>query len=91
LREVIDKLRSRGITVVYFGGYAAEAGLILRQALEIDYDLRMISGDNLNSDFFWLVAGAAGEGTLFTTFPDLRESPASADVVARFRAKYQEP
>jgi branched-chain amino acid transport system substrate-binding protein len=88
---VIDEMRSQGIAVVYFGGYAAEAGLILRQAHDRGYELRMISGDNLNSEFFWLVAGAAGEGTLFTTFPDVRESPAAADVVARFRAEYQEP
>lgn len=89
--EVIDEMRSRGIAVVYFGGYAAEAGLILRQAHDRGYQLRMISADNLNSEFFWLVAGPAGEGTLFTTFPDVRESPDAADVVARFRAEYEEP
>jgi branched-chain amino acid transport system substrate-binding protein len=89
--DVIDKMRSLDIEVVYFGGYAAEAGLILRQADSMGYDLHLISGDNLNTEFFWQVSGPAGEGTRFTSFPDWRDSRKAADVLQRFRDRFQEP
>lgn len=89
--DAVEEMRRHGVAVVYFGGYAAEAGLLLRQAHDQGYELRMISGDNLNSEFFWRVAGRAGEGTLFTTFPDLRQRAEAAAVVAQFRAKHREP
>ena len=30
--NIIDKLQAEGIDALYFGGYTAEAGLIIRQA-----------------------------------------------------------
>ena len=40
--ELIDKLQAEGIDALYFGGYAAEAGLIIRQARSRGYALEMI-------------------------------------------------
>jgi branched-chain amino acid transport system substrate-binding protein len=69
--EVVARLRAAGVDVLYYGGYATEAGLIIRQAHDVGYDLRMVGGDGVNNEDFWLIAGPAGEGTR-----DLRPGPA---------------
>lgn len=88
--DVVQEMRAGGIDILYFGGYAAEAGLIARHARDLNYDLQIISGDNLNTQYFWQVAGEAAEGTLFTSFPDARDLPAAAEFVRTFRARYLE-
>jgi branched-chain amino acid transport system substrate-binding protein len=89
--ELVAKMQAAGIDVLYFGGYAPEAGLILHQAHDLGDDLRLVGGDGLASGDFWLLTGDAGEGTLITFFPDPRTNPAAAPVVERFRAEGVEP
>jgi branched-chain amino acid transport system substrate-binding protein len=55
--EVVARLRAVGVDVLYYGGYATEAGLIIRQAHNVGYDLRMVGGDGVNNEDFWLIAG----------------------------------
>ena len=88
---LVAKLRDAGIQVVYVGGYYQEAALIIREARDNGYDLQLVSGDATATDSFWQIAGRAGEGTLFTFFPDARRNPAARDVVERFRELGTEP
>lgn len=88
---LVAKLRDAGIAVVYIGSYVTESALILRQARDQGYGLELVSGDALAIDEFWLITGAAGEGTMFTFAPDPRRNPEAASVVARFRATKVEP
>jgi branched-chain amino acid transport system substrate-binding protein len=89
--RLIEKLRAAGVSVLYYGGYAAEAGLIVRTAHDTGLALRLVSGDGLSTKEFMLVAGSAGEGTVFTFFPDPRRSPAAAELIERFRRGGFEP
>ncbi len=89
--DLIAAMRAEGIDVAYIGGYPTEVGLILRQARDQGYDLRLVSGDSLANDEFWLITGPAGEGTLFTFSDDPRRKPEAAPVVERFRAQGVEP
>jgi branched-chain amino acid transport system substrate-binding protein len=89
--DVVGRLRAAGVDVLYYGGYAAEAGFILRQAHDVGYELRMVSGDGVNNEDFWLIAGSAGEGTLVTFAPDPRGNPQAAAIVADLRADGVEP
>ena len=89
--DLIDQLRAKNIDVLFFCGYYAEAGLIIRQARSHGYGIRMIGPDTLNTEFFWRVAGEASEGVLFPSNPELRNKPEAAPLVARFRAKGYEP
>jgi branched-chain amino acid transport system substrate-binding protein len=82
--RLISKLRAAGVSVLYFGGYAPEAGLIARTAHDAGLTLKLVSGDGLSTKEFMLVAGSAGEGTVFTFFPDPRRSPAAAGLIERF-------
>ncbi len=88
---IISKMKAEGIDVFYVGGYHTEAGLMIRQAREQNYDVQMISGDALVTDEFWKITGDAGEGTLMTFSPDPRKNPAAAGVVEAFRAQNYEP
>ena len=88
---LISELQATGIEVLFVGGYAADAGLMIRQARDQGYDLQLVSGDALSSQDFWLMTGPAGEGTLFTFFPDPRVNPDNAGLVERFRANGFEP
>ncbi|MEE9589656.1 MAG: branched-chain amino acid ABC transporter substrate-binding protein [Hyphomicrobiaceae bacterium] len=83
---LVSRMQAAGIDVLYVGGYSAEAGLMVREARDQDYDVQLVSGDGLSVADFWLITGPAGEGTLFTFFPDPRDIPTNADLVAEFRA-----
>jgi branched-chain amino acid transport system substrate-binding protein len=89
--DLIDQLRAKNIDVLFFCGYYAEAGLIIRQARSHGYGIQMIGPDTLNTEFFWRVAGEASEGVLFPSNPELRNKPEAAPLVAQFRAKGYQP
>jgi branched-chain amino acid transport system substrate-binding protein len=41
----------------------------------------------MNSPAFWQIAGTAGEGTLFTSYPDFRKGPAAQNLVKSLAGK----
>jgi branched-chain amino acid transport system substrate-binding protein len=89
--ELIDRLQAKGIDAVYFGGYTAEAGLIIRQARGRGYDLQMIGSDALITEYFWHVAGPAAVGVMFVSMADPRVNREAAAIVEQFRADGYEP
>jgi branched-chain amino acid transport system substrate-binding protein len=88
---VVSKLRALGADVLYFGGYHAEAGLLLRQAADQGYKPQLIMGDSIATTDFWTVSGPAGEGTLFTFPTDPRRSPNAAKALELFKSQNYEP
>lgn len=89
--STVSMLQSTGIDVFYVGGYSTEAALMIREANNRNYDVQLVSGDALTSAEFAMVAGPAADGTLITFFPDARNNPEAAEVVARFRDEGYEP
>jgi branched-chain amino acid transport system substrate-binding protein len=88
--DVLQRMRASGIEVVYYGGYAQEAGLILRQAKEHGYPLQLVGGDGINNENFGLIAGAAADGTLMTFFPQ-PSGPEAAKIAAKFKERVEAP
>jgi branched-chain amino acid transport system substrate-binding protein len=88
---LVLKMQAAGVDVLYVGGYHREAGLILRQAHDRGYDLRLIASSSMQLADFPMIAGPALEGTLMMGQADIRANPAAAAVVARFRAQGYEP
>jgi branched-chain amino acid transport system substrate-binding protein len=82
---LLRQLSAASIEVLYVGGYSPEIGLIIRQARGQGLDFQLVSGDGLSTGEFWVVAGPAAEGTLFTTFNDLARGPRAAEIIARAR------
>jgi branched-chain amino acid transport system substrate-binding protein len=89
--DLIEQLRAASIEVLYLGGYSPEAGLIVRQARDREYGVQLIAGDSLSTGEFWLVAGPAGEGTLFTSFSDPTHEPRAAEIMDRLQTRLQQP
>lgn len=88
---LISTMKSENVDVVFVGGYAAEISLMIREARDQQLASQFVSGDGLSTSDFWLAAGAAGEGTLFTFFKDPRRDPRNKDLVESFREQGVEP
>jgi branched-chain amino acid transport system substrate-binding protein len=88
---LISKMQASGVDVLFLGGYHREAGLILRQADDRGYDLRLIANSAMALEDFPMIAGPALDGTVMAAMTDVRERPEAADVVARFRAQGYDP
>ncbi|MEW2384893.1 branched-chain amino acid ABC transporter substrate-binding protein [Micromonospora sp. NPDC047707] len=64
---VVSKIKSSGATVLFFGGYYTEAGLLLKQLKGAGWTGTMVAGDGVNDANFIKVAGdAVAEGTVLT-------------------------
>jgi branched-chain amino acid transport system substrate-binding protein len=89
--DVVARLAAAGVEVVYYGGYAPEAGLLIRQSDGAGLAAQYVASDGISTEDFWLIGGPAAEGTLMTSFPDPGAGPAAAEVIAQFRAANIEP
>jgi branched-chain amino acid transport system substrate-binding protein len=88
---LVAKMEAAGVEVLFVGGYHREAGLILRQAHDRGYNLRLIANSAMALEDFPLIAGPELAGTVMAAMTDTRAKPEAADVVARFRAEGYEP
>lgn len=64
--DVVERMVSAGVEVLYYGGYMQEAGLLVRQLAERGHAVQLVSGDGIGSEDFALIAGSAADGTLMT-------------------------
>lgn len=90
-RAVADRLGREAVDVVYSATHSPDAGLLVRQAADLGYRFKVIGGDALGMEDFWLIAHEAGEGARFTSGPDPRAFPHAKGVVERFRRTGFEP
>lgn len=88
---IVTKLKAAEIDVIYYGGYHAEAGLLVRQMREQGMNTRLIGGDALVTQEYWSITGPAGEGTMMTFGPDPRKNPSVTSLVEAFRQQNWEP
>jgi branched-chain amino acid transport system substrate-binding protein len=89
--DLIDGVESAGIDVVYFPGRDPEVGLFIRQARNRGMKFRLVTSDNNANESFRMIAGDAAEGTLLTSYPDPRDNPEAAELVAELRARHFPP
>jgi branched-chain amino acid transport system substrate-binding protein len=84
---LVSTLRSADIDVLYVAGYGPDAALMVRTAREQGDDLQLIGGDGLAMEEFWSVAGAAGEGTIFSARRSIHPDSDAAGIRASFRLR----
>jgi branched-chain amino acid transport system substrate-binding protein len=89
--EEITELQRAGIAVLYVGGYHTEVALMARAIRDRGYSVQLVTGSDMATEDYALIAGPAAEGTLFTFVADPRRKSEAAPVVERFRAKSFEP
>ncbi|MER9943648.1 branched-chain amino acid ABC transporter substrate-binding protein [Mesorhizobium sp. M0092] len=89
--DLISKLKSMKIEVLFFAGLADDFGPLVRQTKEAGLKVQFISGDGALVHDLPGKAGPALEGVLIAFSLEDRSNPAAADVVARFRSQGFEP
>ena len=90
---VLTKLKDAGAETVYFTGYHAQAGLLLKQAKGIGLQIQWLMGNASNNPEIVQIAGVENaKGAMFTTEPlpkDL-DYPEAKQFMADYKAKYNE-
>ena len=84
MAPLVTKLKAAGIQVVYWGGYAKEGSLLVKQMRAAGVGATLIGADGLNSPEFATLGGSTVEGTLMTNFPDAQLRPEARTIIARF-------
>lgn len=91
---ILTNIGEADLDAVYFTGYHAQGGLLLRQTAELGLDIQWIMGNASNNPEMVEIAGVdAAAGTFITTEPlpqDL-EYPEAVDFVEAFTEAYGEP
>jgi branched-chain amino acid transport system substrate-binding protein len=85
--DIVAPIQTTKVDVLYYAGYPPEAGLLIRQLRDRHDDLQLVSADGITGEDFWLIAGTAGEGTLFTSFRDPSGTPGAAAILERARER----
>jgi branched-chain amino acid transport system substrate-binding protein len=85
--DILKKIKDSDPEVVFFAGYYQEAGVLLRQKKDMDWNVVFIGGDGANNSDLTLIAGKkAAEGFYFLS-PPLPDDLTSKEAGA-FLAKY---
>lgn len=91
---ILTNIGQAGLDAVYFTGYHAQGGLLLRQTKELGLDIQWMMGNASNNPEMVEIAGVdAAAGTFITTEPlpqDL-EYPEAVEFVEAFTEAYGEP
>ena len=91
---ILTKMKGSEPDVVFFTGYYGEAGLLLRQKKEMNWDVPFIGGDATNNPDLVKVAGkdaAAGFHFLSAPLPKDLPSEAAKNFLKQFGEKYGDP
>lgn len=88
---ILTKIKGANLDVVYFTGYHAQGGLLLKQSKEVGLTTRWMMGNASNNPELVTIAGAdAAKGTILTTEPlpsDL-EYPEAKKYIEAYKAEY---
>lgn len=88
---ILTKMKAADPDVVFFTGYYGEAGLLLRQKMQMNWDVPFLGGDATNNPDLVKIAGnEAAEGFMFLSPPvpqDL-DTPEAEAFMAAYRKKY---
>ena len=90
---ILTKIKATNPELILFTGYYPEAGLLLRQKMEMGFNVPMIGGDAVNNlDLVKIAGNQAAKGFLFLSPPvsdDLSTEQGKAFLTA-YKAKYTE-
>src|SRR5690606_21668748 len=88
---VITKLKSLDPDLIYFGGYHAELGLLLRQAREQGLKTQFMGPEGVANQDLVAIAGPAVEGLLVTLPADFTKLPGNEKVLENFKNAKRSP
>jgi branched-chain amino acid transport system substrate-binding protein len=83
LSGLVARLKRARVEVVYFGGLAADAAVLLRGLREAGLSAPLVGSDGLLDHTFPQAAGPAAEGTVMTLTPDPPRLPEAKGLEAK--------
>ena len=89
--DLVQKMLAANVDLIYLGGYAFEAGTIIRQMRDFASSAVLVGGDALLVEQFWATSGTSGEGTLVTFAPDAQKLNSARSVIEAFKAADYNP
>ncbi len=88
-QAVLTKVKSENPELVYYGGVAAEGGLIVAQMRELGMEQKFMGPDQLFGPEFIKIAGTGGEGAYITyVSPPADTTPALKAFFEEFKAEF---
>jgi branched-chain amino acid transport system substrate-binding protein len=88
---LVTAIRNSGAEFVYWGGYFADGGNVIRQLRQGGYRGYICAGDGSASTELITACGPAGEGVFVTSPPYVEFSDGGSEFLAAYRAKYGQP
>ncbi len=88
---VISKLKALKPDLIYFGGYHAELGLLLRQAREQGLDTQFMGPEGVANKDLAAIAGPAVENLLTTLPADFTKRQGNEEILANFKQYNRSP
>ena len=88
---ILTKMKATGPDVVFFTGYYGEAGLLLRQKMEMNWKVPFVGGDATNNaDLIKIAGNEAAEGfrCLSPPLPQDLMAAQAKDFMSKYKAKY---
>jgi branched-chain amino acid transport system substrate-binding protein len=83
---VLTKVASTRPDVLYFTGYFAEAGLLMKQRRQLGLKFTLMGGDATTDSTVLKTAGSAAGGYIATTAPLAKDLPAAATFVSAYKS-----
>ncbi|MFC4053783.1 branched-chain amino acid ABC transporter substrate-binding protein [Actinomadura syzygii] len=83
---VLTRVASTKPDVLYFTGYFAEAGLLMKQRKQLGLKFTLMGGDATTDSTVLKTAGSAADGYIATTAPLAKDLPAAAGFVSAYKA-----
>ncbi len=88
---VISKLKALGPDLIYFGGYHAELGLLLRQAREQGLDTQFMGPEGVANKDLVAIAGPAVDKLLVTLPADFTKMKGNEQILENFKKYNRSP
>jgi branched-chain amino acid transport system substrate-binding protein len=88
---IVTAIRNAQADFVFWAGYFADGGNMIRQLRQGGYNGTICCGDGSASTELITAAGPAGEGVYVTSPPYVEFSEGGAEFLAAYRAKYNQP
>lgn len=88
---IVSKIKASGASLLYFGGYYTEAGLLVRQMHDQGMTTALFGTTAMGAQEFASIAGESAVGTFMTRGSDLGKRPQATEIVERFKAKNIDP
>jgi len=85
--NLVGQIKTSGATVLFYGGYTAEAAPLLSQLRDAGWTGTMVGGDGINDSNFLAIGNAKAEGTI-ATCPCAPATSATPKFVTDYKALY---